>query len=600
MDVIKARFTALTQTAESFDRTAGAATESLHTLNAGLSALRAVWAGDARGAFDAHFAEWFAAAGRMRDNLSELGALVDTVHDNYRSADQAGARIWHGHADLTRVGGATVAMSAGQPGEVGKVEVTLEDLRSVAKVFADLQQRMIDAVNRAAPVLAGTGGMAGDDPVLGRWREVYDPFAQVVCMALRAVILSLGAISLGLTETGNHYVDAENANTPPDQGPPLERLPDLGVETEITIAEPPSSTGPGPEYVPEMVAEYWPNGYPDRLRTAAQGWGILGGELLNVAGQADLVFRSLFESSSGAAFDAMKAYWSSMYRPAEPCDSGGGGLINLVEHTLNNLSGSCDKMALLIERTKQQVAGAVEEASDDLAMFSELADALDIWLTRGASQLVVNIGILALAGGYIEIYRDEYLSALDGQVKAFPTTQFTALHTLALITPHLAAARDRFAQVEDTIGDSLPEDEQRKRDLITEAQAQGHKIDPDQVVYIDKDPNGRIVWLEEGNPQSGLEHILVRHEKEFVDKGIPRERIAELVHRAATEGEYTGYMQGKGRPIFKVQFGGNTYYVAVQIGSNGYIVGANLRSSTDPFAGANPDPRAGEPGYRGW
>jgi hypothetical protein len=157
------------------------------------------------------------------------------------------------------------------------------------------------------------------------------------------------------------------------------------VETEITIAEPPSSTGPGPKYVPEMVAEHWPNGYP---RPAAH----------RLAGLGDPRRRAL--------------------------DRGGAGRSGVLEPV----------------RVQQ----------------------------RGR-------------------HGDRYTSALDGQVKAFPTTQFTALHTLALVTPHLGAARDRFAQVEDTIGDTLPEDEQCKRDLITEAQAHGHRIDPNQVVYIDKD-----------------------------------------------------------------------------------------------------------------
>ncbi|MEV6228505.1 hypothetical protein AB0L88_11620 [Saccharopolyspora shandongensis] len=146
-----------------------------------------------------------------------------------------------------------------------------------------------------------------------------------------------------------------------------------------------------------------------------------------------------------------------------------------------------------------------------------------------------------------------------------------------------------------------PEDRQR---LIEEALAQGHKISPDKVAEIGKDPNGRIVWLEEGKGGkggAGLEHVY-EHEKEFTDRGIPREEIGKFAHEAATEGKYTGYSQGKppGRPIFEIEYGGQRHFVALTIGSNGFIVGANMKSSKDPFENAWSPAEADNPTYRGW
>lgn len=94
----------------------------------------------------------------------------------------------------------------------------------------------------------------------------------------------------------------------------------------------------------------------------------------------------------------------------------------------------------------------------------------------------------------------------------------------------------------------------------------------------------------------------MKHKDEFVAAGIPEDKIAEVVHRAATEGRYTGYCQGKppGRPIFEVEYGGQKHYVSVSVGNNGYIVGANMRSADSPFDGARRDPRAEtDPNYRG-
>ncbi|MDA3643702.1 WXG100 family type VII secretion target [Saccharopolyspora indica] len=147
-----------------------------------------------------------------------------------------------------------------------------------------------------------------------------------------------------------------------------------------------------------------------------------------------------------------------------------------------------------------------------------------------------------------------------------------------------------------------PEDRQR---LIEEAQAQGHKVSPDKVLEIGKDPNGRIVWLEEGHTggdrPAGLAHIKEKA-KAYTDKGIPYDEIGTFVHRAATEGRFTGFMQGAkpGRPIFELEYGGATHYVAVTVGSNGFIVGATMKSSKDPFSGAWEAPESDNPNYRGW
>ena len=117
--------------------------------------------------------------------------------------------------------------------------------------------------------------------------------------------------------------------------------------------------------------------------------------------------------------------------------------------------------------------------------------------------------------------------------------------------------------------------------LIEEVLANGDKITPSEVIGITKDGSGKIIWLEEGhlgsNP-SGLAHIKDAHESHFVKQGIPSSDISDFVLTAVSKGEIVGY-QGKGtsRPIYKVTYGEKDYKVAVTVGSNGYIVGANPR-----------------------
>jgi hypothetical protein len=158
----------------------------------------------------------------------------------------------------------------------------------------------------------------------------------------------------------------------------------------------------------------------------------------------------------------------------------------------------------------------------------------------------------------------------------------------------------------DDIGrhDSSAGDAGGRGHLIAEAQSDGLKLDSDSVIEIGKDPNGRFVWLEEGgvNPgsgkEAGLQHIINEHADDFARQGIAESDIPRVVHEAATRGEYTGRIQGRppGRPIFAIEYDGKTKYIAVTIGRNGYIVGANPVS---PYSG-NIDPNYGQPGHRGW
>lgn len=104
----------------------------------------------------------------------------------------------------------------------------------------------------------------------------------------------------------------------------------------------------------------------------------------------------------------------------------------------------------------------------------------------------------------------------------------------------------------------------------------GTKIAREDVVKIGKNSSGKTVWLEAGDCDAGLQHIIKNHADEFIKKGLAESDIAELVFKAATKGKIVGMQRT--RPIFEVAFGGKTYKVAITIGDNGFIVGANIAS----------------------
>ena len=117
------------------------------------------------------------------------------------------------------------------------------------------------------------------------------------------------------------------------------------------------------------------------------------------------------------------------------------------------------------------------------------------------------------------------------------------------------------------------------RALIEIVKLKGYKISPENVIGIVKDNSGKIIWLEKGRldgKPSGLVHILDAHQNDFNAKGIATEDIADLVLTAVSKGRIVGYQgKGEGRPIYEVDYKGEIYQIAITVGDNGYIVGAN-------------------------
>ena len=119
--------------------------------------------------------------------------------------------------------------------------------------------------------------------------------------------------------------------------------------------------------------------------------------------------------------------------------------------------------------------------------------------------------------------------------------------------------------------------------LIDEVIAKGEKITPSDVIGITRDANNRIIWLEKGHlgaRPSGLAHIIDAHESQFNQKGIHSADIPDFILTTVAKGEIVGYQgKGIGRPIYKINYNGTEYHVAVTVGDNGYIVGANPKKT---------------------
>jgi hypothetical protein len=116
--------------------------------------------------------------------------------------------------------------------------------------------------------------------------------------------------------------------------------------------------------------------------------------------------------------------------------------------------------------------------------------------------------------------------------------------------------------------------------LIRQVQSVGGNINPDAVQRIGQTTSGRVVWIENGNATSGAEHILQKA-SQYEGLGLSKDKILDFVMAGATRGTQVG-IQGRDRPIFEFIFEGKLWRAAIQIGSNGYIVGANPVESSVP------------------
>jgi hypothetical protein len=119
-------------------------------------------------------------------------------------------------------------------------------------------------------------------------------------------------------------------------------------------------------------------------------------------------------------------------------------------------------------------------------------------------------------------------------------------------------------------------DLKKAQSLIEELGENGIKHNPEDILSIGKNATGDIIFLEKGDANAGLEHIL-KHTEDFVKVGIKEEDIGSVVFDAATNGKKVG-MQGT-RPIYEVMYNGVKQRIAVTVGSNGFIVGANPAGS---------------------
>ncbi|WP_434650257.1 filamentous hemagglutinin N-terminal domain-containing protein [Pseudomonas sp. D1-2] len=116
--------------------------------------------------------------------------------------------------------------------------------------------------------------------------------------------------------------------------------------------------------------------------------------------------------------------------------------------------------------------------------------------------------------------------------------------------------------------------------LLDELAANGVKFTPENVIATTRNSSGQVVFLETGNSKAGLQHIIEEHGSQFSQMGVSEAEIPGVVMKAVSEGKLVGYQgTGTGRPIYELTINGQPQRIAVTVGDNGFVVGANPRGS---------------------
>jgi hypothetical protein len=138
--------------------------------------------------------------------------------------------------------------------------------------FTDLQ-------NWAAQIHSGligsadaAAGMAGDDTAGHLFAAKYDPAAQSVVDAFGRAVAQLGGIANGLYTMALNYTKTDAdiaANLMRPQALPQSSAPQCDQESQHVAI--PSAVGHNTSTVSQVIAKFWPQGSPDKLRQAATG-----------------------------------------------------------------------------------------------------------------------------------------------------------------------------------------------------------------------------------------------------------------------------------------------------------------------------------------
>jgi uncharacterized protein YukE len=297
----------------------------------------------------------------------------------------------------------------------------------------------------------------------------------------------------------------------------------------------------------------WLAGNPAQIQAHAQTWNNVAGALHDRAEDLDRAVRWDMTEWTGSAADAYRT-WTGQQKAAADA-----------------LAKAAEALAAITEAAGLLVAGVRMLVRDGIAT---LVSRLIVY----AAEEVASLG---LATPLVVEQVATLCASWAARIAKWLKDLVSSLARLRGMAGKIAELVEKIKSVLGKFGRKGGKDPVRKptgptrEELLEELAANGVKHDPEKVILIGKDGDGKIVFLESGNADAGLQHVM-EHANQFADIGVPREKVGQFAFDAATTGKIICY-QGKGttRPIYELIFEGRPYKVGVTVASNGFIVGAN-------------------------
>ncbi len=114
------------------------------------------------------------------------------------------------------------------------------------------------------------------------------------------------------------------------------------------------------------------------------------------------------------------------------------------------------------------------------------------------------------------------------------------------------------------------------KDLLSNLIDNSYNFTEEDIIFIAKNANGRIMWLEKGNETAGLTHIISRHCDDFKRAfGLNEEQIPKFLYDVVIKGSIVKEIISKnGTGIDIIYDYQGKYFTFVGAGSNGFIVTA--------------------------
>ena len=113
-----------------------------------------------------------------------------------------------------------------------------------------------------------------------------------------------------------------------------------------------------------------------------------------------------------------------------------------------------------------------------------------------------------------------------------------------------------------------------RKALIEELAAAGVKFTEEKIVEIARSAAGKVVFLEQGTAQSGLQHVILGHGDDFARIGVSGEsNITNLIINTLKTQTAVRTLAG-GEQVFKVVVNGVERGLQIVVANNGYIVTA--------------------------